>query len=389
MTDASFDDYWFDRSIQIIRIGLILALVSSVAFRPFDTYYLPKTSEYAFWMRALVMAPGCGLMLVLTFSRWNRQIFHGLGLLCLAINGGISYLYVLEGNSGIASVFLMITLQSFVFLFVLFRVPFRIASVYGLGILLLFVLAHLLIEQSFAQAMLSTLGATIAGTMLAGFCWTTQREALRLHQTLVELDKTQSSLLTEKESKIKSLQDITRYLGHEIRSFVGVAQVTIPVADTDHGKQVLKRSVDGIDEVLRSASNAASLGDVLASEKFQMTVDLSALIEELVSRFEDADIQLELDDTITLESNPTRLTQAVNALVENAVTFAEPNTSVTVRAHEREDFVCIEVANRGPKPPIGEHQLFEPLRTSRALEIEPPHGSRPVRCPHYSGFPRG
>ena len=33
-----------------------------------------------------------------------------------------------------------------------------------------------------------------------------------------------------------------------------------------------------------------------------------------------------------------------------------------------EEYFTIEVANRGPKPPLEDDELFEPLRTSRGLE---------------------
>jgi signal transduction histidine kinase len=61
-----------------------------------------------------------------------------------------------------------------------------------------------------------------------------------------------------------------------------------------------------------------------------------------------------------LDADPDRLRTAIDALLENAVKYTEPEGVIELRASAHESVLAIEVANEGPAlTPLDEEQIFE------------------------------
>ena len=354
-----------------MRFGLVIALLSSIGFHQFDAFYLTVALDDAIRLRIFVMVPGCAILLALAFTSWSDRLYSPLAGLCLAIHCGVSYIYAQEGPSTVV-LYLLITLQTYIFLFVLFRIPFSTAAGCGVAILSIFTYTIFLSDLPFTGSMSYLLACLMGASMLGAMSWSTQQDAKNLHRTLIELEDTQSSLIAEKESRIRDLSDMTRYLGHEIRGFLGIAQVSIPKnLDTKQGTR-LQRSLDGISNVLKNTSDATSLAQTLAhsleKEQKESQVGFATLIDTVIQRFPNAVFNCQLDRAINVDLNSTRMIQAINAVVENAVSFSDSGHPIEVTLTNVYGSIELLVSNRGPSPTLSAAELFEPFRTTRGLQ---------------------
>ena len=167
-------------------------------------------------------------------------------------------------------------------------------------------------------------------------------------------------------------------LGHDLRS---------PLNTIALGSGFLKReplSAAGARTVERIASAAARMdrmiadladythvrfGAGIAVERHVM--DLSEMLEHLVpelrAQHASRTIELAADGDLAGEWDRTRLVQVVTNLVNNAVAYSEPSSTITVRAFGTDRDVTLAVHNTGPPIPARLlPQLFEAFKRGKS-----------------------
>ncbi|MCI5208962.1 MAG: hypothetical protein D3910_09230 [Candidatus Electrothrix sp. ATG2] len=77
---------------------------------------------------------------------------------------------------------------------------------------------------------------------------------------------------------------------------------------------------------------------------------------------------------VLVNGDPVRLRQALDKLIENAVSFHDPNTPIKLRLEKQEDSISLLVINQGPNiDPEMQQQIFHSMISNRAVKDTSPH----------------
>jgi two-component system, OmpR family, sensor histidine kinase ChvG len=136
---------------------------------------------------------------------------------------------------------------------------------------------------------------------------------------------------------------------------------------------IARDDVARLDRLINDISEAARADAELLRAKFER-VDLGPLIEQLVhsweTRRETGDARIAFarprKDTAVVMGKPDRLARAINAIIDNAVSFSPPGGLVEIAAARVGDEVRIRVDDEGPGvPPEAREAIFNRFHTVR------------------------
>lgn len=138
-------------------------------------------------------------------------------------------------------------------------------------------------------------------------------------------------------------------------------------------KTIVREDVARLDRLISDISEAARTDAELARARFER-VDLGALIENLVhsweTRRETGDARIAFarprKETAVVMGKPDRLARAINAIIDNAVSFSPPGGLVEVAAARVGDEVRIRIDDEGPGvPPEARQAIFNRFHSVR------------------------
>jgi two-component system sensor histidine kinase ChvG len=136
---------------------------------------------------------------------------------------------------------------------------------------------------------------------------------------------------------------------------------------------IAREDVVRLDRLINDISEAARTDAELARATFER-VDLGPLIEQIVSSWEtrrekgDARIAFARPrkDTAVVMGKPDRLARAINAIIDNAVSFSPPDGLVEIAAARVGDEVRIRIDDEGPGvPPQAREAIFNRFHSIR------------------------
>ena len=152
-----------------------------------------------------------------------------------------------------------------------------------------------------------------------------------------------------------------------------------------------------LDRLISDISEAARTDAELSRATFER-VDLGPLIEQLVtsweSRRETGDARLAFarprTDSAVVMGRPDRLARAINAIIDNAVSFSPPGGLVEIAVARVGDEVRIRVDDEGPGvPQEAREAIFNRFHSVRpeGEEFRPPFRPRPCHRPGNREWP--
>ena len=166
--------------------------------------------------------------------------------------------------------------------------------------------------------------------------------------------------------------DFVANISHELRTPVGalavLAEALVEEEDLDVVHRVANRMVDEAMRVTRTIDDLLELSRIeLGEEPRRDIVDVVDVVEEAIARTrqlaEDRRIEvtpLELPAGIRINGDRRQLVSALGNLVENAVKYSEPGSSVQVRVRVEGTWVELMVADHGIGIPAVDHRrIFE------------------------------
>ena len=166
--------------------------------------------------------------------------------------------------------------------------------------------------------------------------------------------------------------DFVANISHELKTPVGalavLAEALIEEDDLDVVHRVAGRMVDEAMRVARTIDDLLELSRIELGEEPRLdVVDVVAVVEDAVARTrqlaEDRRITvdaLELPAGVRVDGDRRQLVSAVGNLVENAVKYSEPGSSVQVRVRVEGPWAELMVADHGIGIPAGDHaRIFE------------------------------
>jgi two-component system sensor histidine kinase ChvG len=136
---------------------------------------------------------------------------------------------------------------------------------------------------------------------------------------------------------------------------------------------VAREDVVRLDRLINDISEAARTDAELARATFD-AVDLGPLIEQIVagweSRREKGDISIAFarprKATAVVMGKPDRLARAINAIIDNAVSFSPPGGLVEIAATHVGDEIRIRIDDEGPGvPPEAREAIFNRFHSVR------------------------
>jgi two-component system sensor histidine kinase ChvG len=136
---------------------------------------------------------------------------------------------------------------------------------------------------------------------------------------------------------------------------------------------IAREDVGRLDRLINDISEAARTDAELARATFER-VDLGPLIEQIVSSWEnrretgDARIAFARPrkDTAVVMGKPDRLARAINAIIDNAVSFSPPGGLVEIAAAHVGDEIRIRIDDEGPGvPPEAREAIFNRFHSVR------------------------
>ncbi len=138
-------------------------------------------------------------------------------------------------------------------------------------------------------------------------------------------------------------------------------------------RKIVREDVRRLDRLISDISEAARTDAELARARFER-VDLGALVEQLVhsweTRRETGDARLAFarprKDTAAVMGKPDRLARAINAIIDNAVSFSPGGGLVEIAVARVGDEVRIRVDDEGPGvPPEAREAIFNRFHSVR------------------------
>jgi two-component system sensor histidine kinase ChvG len=141
----------------------------------------------------------------------------------------------------------------------------------------------------------------------------------------------------------------------------------------DKLRKIVREDVARLDRLISDISEAARTDAELARAKFER-VDLGPLIEQIVhsweSRRETGDARLAFarprKDTAAVMGKPDRLARAINAIIDNAVSFSPSGGLVEIAVARVGDEVRIRIDDEGPGvPPEAREAIFNRFHSVR------------------------
>ncbi len=185
--------------------------------------------------------------------------------------------------------------------------------------------------------------------------------------------------VTDRELREQRLSVLNRVLRHNLRNKVEVLKARTEVLDEDlDGEYTTHTETLGrtAEEIAELGRNARRIDQVVAEESRETDLDVVATVSETL---EDIDtdgsgiaVGFDTPDRLRIETNRRALTAALRSALENAVTYAESEVTVTVEQHSRGCTVRID--DDGPGIPEGELASLDsgvetPLRHSTGLGL--------------------
>jgi two-component system, OmpR family, sensor histidine kinase ChvG len=202
---------------------------------------------------------------------------------------------------------------------------------------------------------------------------------------LGELSRGISAMLGRLQRYTRFLESIPRTLRHEINNPLNVISTSLQnLADEQPASpnryvESAERGVARLGRIMQSLTEAASLEDALRQDerrRFDLAALLRGYLESCTQLHPERRFEYEGPDAgVLIEGADTRIEQLMDKLIDNAVDFTPPGGAIHVHLERREGWLCLSVANDGPRLPERiRGQLFDSLVCAREqARSERPH----------------
>lgn len=188
-----------------------------------------------------------------------------------------------------------------------------------------------------------------------------------------DLSRSVSNMLGRLSQYTNYLKGLPDTLAHEVSNPLNVVNSSLhnlgrEVPESVESKYMARaqNGLNRIGSILRNLTEAANLEQAMQSETREK-IDLVELVENYVDGYSFSNPEQPFDVLIQtrplpVEVAPDYIAQALDKLIDNAIDFAAPNTSIVVKAKRLNNFAQIDIINKGSSLPSGmAERIFEPL----------------------------
>jgi len=207
-------------------------------------------------------------------------------------------------------------------------------------------------------------------------------EAERSRDEIGDLGRSFASVLERLHQYNHYLEAMASRLAHELRTPLAVVRSSLEHAEQAHGDTdapYLARARDGalrLEQILMRLREATGLEQAMRQaepERFDLAALLRRQIEGLRGMYPTARLELSgVDDAIPVSGVPDLISQAVDKLIDNAVDFHHPGSTITIGCRPDGRGIALTVFNEGPPLPV-DVDVFQSMYSGRAGRQQEPH----------------
>jgi signal transduction histidine kinase len=212
-------------------------------------------------------------------------------------------------------------------------------------------------------------------------------ESLPLRQDrdeLGDLARNNAKLLRAVADYGQYLQTLAGKLSHELKTPLAITRSSLDNLSSQDldpvSRRFLQRAQEGVERqaaIVRAMSEASRLEAAIGAADWER-VDLAALVERCVAGYRTLyagrKLSLQLPGSLMLECAPDLLAQALDKLVDNAMSLSGPEDEVTVVLQRAGNGCELAVRNTGSTLPDDfKDRLFDSLVSIRATRDAEPH----------------
>ena len=187
---------------------------------------------------------------------------------------------------------------------------------------------------------------------------------------IVPLVEQINALMVRLSSALDGQRRFLADAAHELRTPVGAITLQAQLAERAPSRlerqaafAELRLGMDRIRRIVQQLLDLARLDPGVDQQAFT-PVDLAALARELVGSFSvhaeaagiDIDLGAEAPTSCFIMGNETQLRSMISNLIDNALRYAPPHSSVTVSVRQHEHTVQLDVIDAGPGIPVSERE---------------------------------
>lgn len=203
-----------------------------------------------------------------------------------------------------------------------------------------------------------------------------------------DLERTLNSMLIQLQEQINYREKMADNLEHEMRTPLAGVAASLKNIENEIGSdqsriieylEGARHNTRRLDDLLTTIREATTLKDSLSQESmelFDFREALSMWLKLSWKRiFPDVEFILETaDQAITINGAPVLLHQALDKLIENAVSYHSPGTPIELILRRDKESASLQVINQGSTvSPALHHQIFNYMFTSRISSDTHPH----------------
>jgi len=417
--EADFLDDHVERSVWLVRASILLAISQFAVFGILDPALAPESASQIRFIRVVMCVVSLGIF-AFTFAPAFRRHFQAT-MAATGLFGGLAIVAMIPVSHTVAGYYdyyigLVLVL---VFVHVLLRLRFIVATAVGLVIVTAYLIVALAVDTPLPilfNSLLFENSALLAGAFASysleryarrSFVQSRRQEATTaaLSDALADLQATQARLV--QEEKMAGLGRIASGLAHELKnplnfilnfsdlnaSLAEDARDALDASSTDTHPEDASAALADIEEnavrIRAHAHRADAIVRGLAEHaqrgrgtEGRRQLDLNLFVERHVHEALEAarlripalacDVGLALaPDAGTLMADSEDLARVLRTLLHNAFDAVHEHSGtaprVTVRTgRDSQDRVCIEVADTGPGvAPEDRARVFEPFFTTK------------------------
>ncbi len=226
--------------------------------------------------------------------------------------------------------------------------------------LLIFVILILMFSLRLASR-IRKLGAEATGAIdIYGRLKTNQlRAETKSGDEIGDLARSISGMLSRLHQHNQFLENMPRTLRHEINNPLNTLSTSLHNLEYEESPEArskylesAKRGVNRIGMIVQNLADAASLEDALDAEELEV-VNVHQLVQNYLQNcrtiHQDREFRYQgIERSIKSEVSDFRIEQALDKLVDNAIDFSKPGSTITVSINADANFLSLFVTNLGP-----------------------------------------
>ena len=191
-----------------------------------------------------------------------------------------------------------------------------------------------------------------------------------------DLSRSVSNVLTRLHQHNTFLENMPRTLRHEINNPLNTLSTSLQHLEHESPSAAskylasAKRGVTLIGSIVQNLADAANLEESLQAEELEV-IDMQQFLERYVGNLKTTQKHREIvfrgvSHPLLARIADFRVEQLLDKIIDNAVDFHHPGSSIKVQLDDYGDSLQITVANRGPVlPPMDGESLFESMISHR------------------------